>query len=167
MYDITIWIAEGFLALFFFVAGVPKMIGAVSERWAGFEEVPRGLVTLIGIAEIAGGIGLVAPQWSGIAVWLTPWAGLGIVVIALMGSGFHLRRQEWPAAVGTALWALLATAVVIARWGDVAHAPSISRHNVLPGVVLVLIVAVLANLVVLSRATSAKPAGTAEARQAG
>lgn len=167
MYNTVVWVAEGFLALFFFVAGVPKVIGAVPRQWAGFGELPRRLTGLIGVAEVAAGVGLVAPAWSGVAEWLTPLAGLGIVLISLMGSGFHLRRREWPASLETALWASLAAAVVAARWDDFAAGPSISRHALLPVVLIVLIVAVIADLIVLSRVTVTQPSGPSAVADAG
>lgn len=157
MYDTIVWIAEGFLALFFFAAGVPKIIGAVTERWAGFDELPRGITMLIGATEVAAGIGLVGPVWSGRAEWLTPLAGLGIVVISLMASGFHLRSHEWLAALETTLWASLAATVVAARWGEFADGPSISRHDLLPTVLIVVVLAVISNLIVLSRVPRPEP----------
>ncbi|MFC6705602.1 DoxX family protein [Flexivirga alba] len=152
MYDTIVWIIEALLAAFFLAAGVPKLLGAVSDRWAGFDQLPRGMTVLIGASEVAAGIGLVAPLVFDTAQWLTPLAGLGIAVISLMASGFHVRQQEWLAALETALWAALAGAVVAARWGEFAGGPALSRHEVLPTVLIVLLLAVIANLMVLSRA---------------
>lgn len=168
MYDTIVWIVEALLAVFFLAAGIPKLLGAVSERWEGFDRLPRGLTVLIGTCEVAAGIGLVAPVVFDTADWLTPLAGLGIAVISLMASGFHLRQLEWLPALETALWAALAGAVVWARWDEFADGPSLPRHDVLPTVLLVLILAVIANLVVLSRtATPGKAPAAVEGAKPG
>lgn len=154
MFNTIVWIAEGFLALFFLMAGLPKIVGKGIERWVGFDGVPRGMTLLIGTAEIAAAIGLVVPILVGRGEWTTPLAGLGIAVIALMASGFHLRNREWLAALETVLWASLASSIAAARWDKFAEGPSMSRHDVLGPVLVVLVPAVIANLVVLTRATA-------------
>ena len=154
MFNTTVWIAEVFLALFFLMAGLPKLAGRGIERWVGFADVPRGMTLLIGTAEIAASSGLVVPILVGRGEWTTPLAALGIAVIALMASGFHLRNGEWLAALETVLWASLASAIAAARWDKFADGPSMSRHDVLVPVLIVLVPAVIANLVVLTRATA-------------
>ena len=154
MFNTTVWIAEVFLALFFLMAGLPKLAGRGIERWVGFADVPRGMTLLIGTAEIAASSGLVVPILVGRGEWTTPLAALGIAVIALMASDFHLRNGEWLAALETVLWASLASAIAAARWDKFADGPSMSRHDVLVPVLIVLVPAVIANLVVLTRATA-------------
>lgn len=43
MLDTILWVAQGFLALFFFAAGVPKVISRGIDRWVGFDDLPRPL----------------------------------------------------------------------------------------------------------------------------
>lgn len=171
MFNATVWIAEAFLALFFLMAGLPKVVGRGIDRWVGFDAVPRGLTMLIGWSEIAAAIGLVVPLMVGRGEWTTPLAGIGIAVISLMASGFHLRNREWLAALETVLWAALAGSVAAARWDKFAGAPSISRHGVLVPVLIVLVPAVIINLVVLTRAgapatTAGEPSTTGSDRAA-
>jgi hypothetical protein len=52
--DLVLWSAQGFLALFFLAAGAPKGTGRGLERWAGFADLPRALVVLIGFSEVLG-----------------------------------------------------------------------------------------------------------------
>ncbi|WP_427892105.1 DoxX family protein [Kribbella sp. GL6] len=154
MFTTTVWIAEGFLALFFALSGVPKILGTGIDRWVGFDDVPRGLTVLIGTSELAAAVGLVVPVLAGRGEWTTPLAALGIAVISLMASGFHLRNREWLAALETALWASLAITVTAARWDKFATAPALSRHDLVPIAILVLLPALLVNLVVLTRRTA-------------
>lgn len=153
MFTTVAWIAEGFLALFFALSGAPKILGRGIDRWVGFDDVPRALTVLIGTCEIAAAIGLVVPLLVRRGEWTTPLAGLGIAVVSLMASGFHLRNREWLAALETLLWATLACSVAAARWDKFADAPSLSRQHAVTVAMIVVVPAVLVNLVVLARTT--------------
>lgn len=161
MFDTIVWIAEWFLAVFFLMSGLPKITGRGIDRWTGFGDVPRGMTLLIGTSEIVAAIGLVVPVLAGRGEWTTPLAGLGIAVIALMASGFHMRNGEWLASLETILWASLATSVAIARWDKFATGPSLSLHGVLEPALIVLVPAVIINLIVLARATATPKAPSA------
>ena len=67
----------------------------------------RGLVTFIGTSEVAGALGLVLPQGSGILPVLTPLAAVGLAVVMVLATRFHLRRQE-PVPVTIGLFILCA-----------------------------------------------------------
>lgn len=153
MWNTTVWIAEGFLALFFLMAGVPKLAGRGIDRWVGFDQVPRSMTIVIGVSEVAAAIGLVVPLLANRGEWLTPLAALGIAVISLMASGFHVRNHEWLATLETALWASLAATIATARWDRMSTGPGISKDVVAP-ILIVLVPAVILNLIVLTRATS-------------
>src|SRR6266496_2912654 len=118
--NIVLWSVQGFLTLFFLAAGAPKIIGRGIDRWTGFADLPRGLVVLIGSAELLGAAGLVLPMATGILPWLTPLAALGLAIIVLMATGFHLRADERLAALETGLWASIATVIAIGRWDLIA-----------------------------------------------
>lgn len=159
MFTTTVWVAEGFLALFFLMAGLPKIAGRGIDRWVGFDAVPRGMTILIGVCEIAAAVGVVVPILVGQAEWTTPLAALGISVISLLASGFHLRNGEWLAALETVLWASLAATIGAARWDKFASGPTISQHDVVGPVLIVLVAAVIIILVILGRVSApAKPA---------
>jgi hypothetical protein len=149
MLNVVVWCVQGFLALFFFAAGAPRVIGRGLERWTGFSDLPRPLVILIGVTEVLGAIALVLPMATGILPWLTPLSALGLAVIVLMAAGFHLRNDERLEAVETTLWAI-ATVVAISRWDLVA-----SRAEVAPWVLVallgVLVLSAIVNVVVLVR----------------
>ncbi len=154
MFNTIVWIAEVFLALFFLMAGLPKIIGRGIDRWVGFDRVPRGMTILIGVCEIAAAVGLVVPLVADRGEWTTPLAGIGIAVISLMASGFHIRNREWLAALETLLWASLAGTIAAARWEKFSTGPTLSRHEVLAPLLIVLVPAIIVNLVVLTRTTA-------------
>lgn len=153
MFDTINWIAEGFLAIFFLMAGLPKIIGRGIERWIGFDQVPRRLTILIGMCEVSAATALVVPLLIDELSWTTPLAAVGIGVISLQASGFHLRNREWLASLETALWASLAASIAVARWGELSTGPSITRDALIP-IWLVLLPGIIINLILLTRATA-------------
>jgi len=114
----TLWIVQSLLALAFIAAGTMKLFAyekykTMSEK-KGPTGLTRGLITFIGIAELAGGLGVVLPAATNIAPWLSPWAAVGIATIMLLAIGFHARRRE--SMVAPAIFFLLAAFVVFGRF---------------------------------------------------
>jgi drug/metabolite transporter superfamily protein YnfA len=148
--NVVLWSVQGFLALFFLAAGAPKLIGRGLERWTGFSALPRPMVVFIGFTEVLGAIGLVLPMATGVVAWLTPLAAIGLAVIVLMATGFHLRADERVNALETGLWASIAAVIALGRWDLVAS------HTYAPPAVVIaalglLVPAVIINLIVLLR----------------
>lgn len=146
--DIALWVAQGLLALFFLAAGLPKVAGRGLDRWVGFEDFSRGLTILIGVSEVVGAVALVLPSLLGAFEWTIPLAAIGIAVISLMASGFHVRAAERISTIETALLAALAGSIAIGRWGETASAPTVPA-GVLVTVIALLVPAIIAVLVVL------------------
>jgi hypothetical protein len=86
---------------------------AQSER-NGPAGITRGLAAFIGVAELAGDLGIVLPMATHVARSLRLWAAVGLSTIMLLAIGFHLRRHESPVAPGILL--LLAVLVVLGRF---------------------------------------------------
>ena len=111
--------SQGLLAFAFIAAGGMKLFAykkynAMSEKKNGPTGPSRGLITFIGMAEIAGSLGIVLPMATNIAPWLSPWAAVGIATIMLLAIGFHARRRE--SMVAPAIFFLLAAFVVFGRF---------------------------------------------------
>ena len=90
------WIVAGLTAALFLFTGAFKLaLSKDALREKGMEWTvdftPNG-VRAIGIAEIAGAIGLIVPPLTGIAPWLAPVAALGLVVIMLGAIRAHRKR---------------------------------------------------------------------------
>lgn len=150
MLDTALWIAQCFVALFFFAAGVPKVIGRGLDRWVGFDDLPLPLVVVIGVSEVAAALALVAPMVADTGEWMAPLAAIGLAAVSLMASGFHIREGEWLPAIETALWASLAASVALGRWDEMSTGPSFSIDVLIP-VIGVLVPAIIVNLIVLFR----------------
>jgi hypothetical protein len=150
MLDTALWTAQGFLGLFFLAAGLPKVAGRGIDRWTGFDVIPRPLVIVIGVSEVAAALALVVPMVVDELEWTTPLAAIGLAVVSLMASGFHIRAREGLAAVETALWATLAGSIAIGRWAEITTGPSLSADILVP-TIAALVPATILNLVLLAR----------------
>jgi len=133
--NLVLWIVQGLLALFFLAAGAPKLIGRGLERWTGFSDLPRPMVVFIGFTEVLGAAGLVLPMATGVVPWLTPLAAVGLAIIVLMATGFHLRAS-------------IAAVIAIGRW-DLVVSYAYASPWVLVLALGLLVPAVIINLIVL------------------
>jgi hypothetical protein len=148
--NIVLWSVQGFLALFFLAAGIPKISGRGIDKWTGFSDLPRSQVVFIGIAEVLGAAGLVLPMATGVLPWLTPLAALGLAINVLMATGFHIRADERLNAVETGLWAAIAATVAIGRWDLVSSVAGVSSW-VLVALLGLLVPVAIINVIVLWR----------------
>jgi hypothetical protein len=148
--DLVLWSVQGFLALFFLGAGIPKLTGRGIERWTGFSDLARPVVVFIGLTEVLGAAGLVLPMATGILPWLTPLAAVGLAITVLMAAGFHTRADERLAALETALWASVAGTVAIGRWDLVASRADVPSW-LLVAALAVLVPSAIINVIVLIR----------------
>src|SRR3989454_10035358 len=147
--NLVVWSVQVFLALFFLAAGAPKLIGRGLERWTGFSDLPRPMVVFIGVTEVLGAAGLVLPMATGIVPWLTPLAAVGLGIIVLMATGFHLRADERLNAIEAGLWASIAAVIAIGRWDLVVAAHAYAAPWALVLAMGLLVPAGIVNLIVL------------------
>ena len=117
--NIALWIIQGLLALAFLMAGGMKASQA-KEKLAGqmpwVNDFSAGTVKVIGLLEVLGAIGLVAPMATGILPWLTPIAAGGLVLTMLGAMATHLRRGENQAIIANLVLLLLAAFVAYGRF---------------------------------------------------
>lgn len=154
--DVVLWIAQGFLALFFLAGGAPKILGRGIDRWTGFSDLPRAEVILIGFAEVLAAAGLILPEATGILPWLTPLAAIGLAVIAVMAAGFHVRANEHLNVLETSLLASIGAAIVIGRWDLIASSPDLSPSALVVAICL-LVPAAIINVTILYWRTCPQP----------
>ena len=96
----ALWAAQGFAALAFLFTGTLKVVTpkeklAEEMHWAA--TWPAGRIKLLGLAEIAGAIGLVLPAALHVAPVLTPIAAACLAVLMLGAVQTHRRLHENPA----------------------------------------------------------------------
>lgn len=111
-----LWAAAVVLALLYLMAGFMKATQPIDKlaaqmKWPG--ELPR-LTRFVGVAEVLGAIGLIAPLATGILAWLTPLAAIGLALVQVLAAGFHIMRREFQILPMNIV--LLALALFVA-WG--------------------------------------------------
>ena len=119
MMNTVIWALQGILAAIFVFAGGMKLLAfdryirMVEERSGRDAGLTRPLMTVVGISEVAGGLGLVLPWATGILPVLTPLAALGLALIMAGATNYHRQRGEPP--LPTVVLLLLALIVAVTR----------------------------------------------------
>jgi uncharacterized membrane protein YphA (DoxX/SURF4 family) len=116
--NLILWIVQAILAAMFLMAGMMKAFqyerAKATLPWV--KDVPKGLVTFIGVSEMLGGVGVVLPLLTGILPWLTPLAAAGLMLIMLLAMIFDARRGEGSAILFNLVLFALAGFVLYGRF---------------------------------------------------
>jgi putative oxidoreductase len=110
--NIVLWILQVLLALAFLAHGwmflfPPPAIAAQMDA-----SLPRWFQLFLGVAEVAAGLGLILPGLTRIKPWLVVWAAVGIMIVMVSATVWHVIRGEISSAVVT--FVLLAMASFVA-----------------------------------------------------
>ncbi|AEA44328.1 DoxX family protein [Fluviicola taffensis] len=95
--NVFLWIAQTLLSITLIWAGALKNIQPIEKLelmwpWAG--QVSPAFVQFTGVIDLLGGIGLIVPALFRIKPILTPIAALGIILLMISASVFHISRGE-------------------------------------------------------------------------
>lgn len=106
--EIASLILKIIVSVAFIVAGIAKLAGAKPLR-DQFEEfgLPGGAMLLVGILELAGGVGLFIPA-------LTTWATIGLIGLMLGALANHLKVRHPFSKYVPALMLLILSCVLLA-----------------------------------------------------
>ncbi|UYN91219.1 MAG: DoxX family protein [Anaerolineales bacterium] len=117
---IVLWVAQVLLAVAFLGAGYFHAFKADEAKgrpeMAWMQALKPGLRKFIGLAEMAGGLGVVLPMLTGVLPWLTPVAAALLAVVMALAIAFHVVRSEYPNLAVNAALLLLAAFVAWGRW---------------------------------------------------
>jgi hypothetical protein len=118
-WNIPLWILQVMVALAFLVTGYSHSIAyersTANPRLVWIEALPMTFVKAVGVMTIAGAIGLILPELTGIASWLTPLAALMLALLMACALVFHLTRREFPHIAVNATLGVLAMAIAFGR----------------------------------------------------
>jgi uncharacterized membrane protein len=91
-----LWVLQILFGLYFLAVGVLHFIlpEGLPELMGWMYELPETLHVIVGIAEIAGGIGLILPAVTGVLPGLVSWAALGLAVVMVGAAIWHAGRGE-------------------------------------------------------------------------
>ncbi len=111
--NLLLWTVQTLLAALFLFAGIMKLVVPI-EMLAGPVAFPGLFLRFIGVAEVAGGLGLVLPWLLKIRPVLTPVAAAALVVIMVGATGVTLvGGAVLPALIPMSIGVLLA----VVAWG--------------------------------------------------
>lgn len=110
----TLWTVQVLLALIFLFAGSMKLILPI-EMLTAQMPLPGLFVRFIGVAEVAGALGLILPGLTRIQRGLTPLAACGLVIIMIGATVVTLAEGSGASALVPLVVGSLATAVAYGR----------------------------------------------------
>ncbi len=111
--NLVLWILQALLALVFLAHGLMFLMPPPEIAAQMNANLPRWFTLFLGVAEVAAGIGLVVPGVTRIKPVLVPAAALGVVIVLVAATIYHVMRNEMSSAVITTV--LLAMAIVVAH----------------------------------------------------
>ena len=111
----VLWTIQGLLALLFLFAGVTKLILPIAEMTKDMP-MPGLFLRFIGVAEVAGAIGLILPGLLHIREGLTPLAAAGLAIITIGATVVTVMSGMVAMALFPLATAVLCAFVAYARW---------------------------------------------------
>ena len=123
---IALWSAQIVLAIVFALAGGMKVSTPAAELAKMTPGFPLALLRFIGIAELAGAIGIILPALTRIAPVLTPLASSGFVIVMASAGVLHLVRGEFGEL---AMVIVLGALAYFVAWGRFKRAPIARRER--------------------------------------
>jgi len=113
--NVVLWILQVLLAVAFFAHGWILLRPSADIAQLMLESLPRWFWVFLGIAEICAAVGITLPGISRVQPWLVTWAAVGIMIVMVSATVWHVARAEWSSAVVTLILLAMATFVAYAR----------------------------------------------------
>lgn len=116
--NIVLWIVQILLSATLLYAAWMKLFSdrdALAAMWPWTAESP-GLVTITGIFDALGALGMVIPGITGMSHRWTAAAGIGIVLLMICAIVFHISRGEAHVTGFNIVLTFLAGFVAAGRW---------------------------------------------------
>lgn len=112
------WFLQFLLGIYFVITGIEHFIlpPGLPAQMAWMYELPPALHYFSGTAEILGGLGLILPGLTRIQTRLTPLAALGLVLVMIGATVWHLSRNEFQVIVMNVILAGILGFVAYGRW---------------------------------------------------
>jgi DoxX-like protein len=123
--NVLLWIVQGALAALFLFAGGFKLVAPIAML-KGPVELPGLFLKFIGLAEVAGALGLVLPGILHVQRGLTPLAAVGLVIIMTGATTTTIEGGALGPAVLPFVVGLLALSIVYGRrqWAPIGWSPA-------------------------------------------
>jgi len=113
---VAYWVIAGLLAVVYGFSGVKKLVQSQDQlrpMMGWVDTMPMSRIRMIGLLEVLGTIGVIAPPLSGITPGVAVAAAIGLALIQIGAFRLHLSRHE-PANLP--LNAVLLVLAIAATW---------------------------------------------------
>ena len=114
--NITLWVLQVLLALAFLAHGVLLLMPPPEIAAQMNAELPRGFWVFLGLAEVLAAVGLTLPGVTRIQPGLVIAAAVGVMIVMVSATVWHLARAEYSGAAVTAVLLAMATFTAYGRW---------------------------------------------------
>ena len=114
--NITVWVLQVLLAVAFLAHGVLLLAPPPEIAVQMNAELPRWFWVFLGVAEVLAAVGLTLPGVTRILPGLVTAAAVGVTIVMVAATVWHLVRSEFSSAAITALLLAMATFTAYARW---------------------------------------------------
>ena len=114
--NILLWVLQVLLALAFFAHGLLFLFPPAAMVEQMNASLPRWFQLFLGVAEVLAAVGLTLPGLARVQPWLVSCAAVGIMIVMIGATIYHVARGEMSSAVITAVLLALATFVAYMRW---------------------------------------------------
>jgi len=111
-----VWILQSLLALVFLAHGLMMVFPPPEIAAQMNAALPRWFQLFIGITEVVAAVGLTLPGITRIHPWLISAAAVGLMIVMISATVFHLQRGETSSAIVTLVLLAMSTYVAYARW---------------------------------------------------
>ena len=117
--NISLWVAQVLIFSSLCIGGFMKLlmpVARISKIFAWTGQVPEPFLRFIDVVDLAGGIGILAPELTHILPQLTVYAAVGCTVLQILAIGFHARRREMNETGFNFFMLALSVFVLWGRW---------------------------------------------------
>jgi uncharacterized membrane protein YphA (DoxX/SURF4 family) len=124
-----LWVAQVLLAVVFAVTGIMKLAispADFTQKMPAGLTLPLALIRFIGVAEVAGVIGLILPSATRILPVLTPVAAGALALVMALAAILHASRGE---LTSLAVVLVLGAIALFILWGRTNRVPIPARSN--------------------------------------
>ena len=113
--NILLWVLQVLLAAAFLAHGLLLLMPPPDIAAQMLMSLPRWFWVFLGVAEVAAAIGLTLPGLTRVMPALVWWSAVGIMIVMISATIYHLMRNEISSAVVTFVLLVMATFVAYMR----------------------------------------------------
>jgi len=111
----VLWILQVLLAVAFFAHGWMMLFPPPEIAMQINASLPRWFSLFIGVSEVLAAVGLTLPGLTGVQPQVVTWAAVGVMIVMVSATVYHVARGEISAALITLMLLAIATFVAYMR----------------------------------------------------